>query len=123
VIFVAIDWSEHYHDVCVIDERGTQLAQSSGPRGHGGVVRLHETIADHTEEPEEVIVGIEIDRGLLVGALVGAGYRVFAIDPLSVDRYRDRHATSGGQVRSWGRQGSRGFWSEPIGTTTAPGGR
>lgn len=42
-----------------------------------------------------MIVGIEIDRGLLVGALVAAGYRVFAINPLSVDRYRDRHATSG----------------------------
>jgi len=40
-------------------------------------------------------VGIEIDRGLLVGALVAAGYRVFAINPMSVDRYRDRRATSG----------------------------
>lgn len=42
-----------------------------------------------------MIVGIETDRGLLVGALVAAGYRVFAINPLSVDRYRDRHTTSG----------------------------
>ncbi|MGH3839725.1 MAG: IS110 family transposase, partial [Pseudonocardiaceae bacterium] len=45
--------------------------------------------------PEDVIVGIEIDRGLLVGALVAAGYRVLAINPLSVDRYRDRRTTSG----------------------------
>lgn len=95
VIFVGIDWSEHHHDVCVVDERGTQLAKVRIPEGMEGVVRLHETIADHADEPEEVIVGIEIDRGLLVGALVAAGYRVFAINPLSVNRYRDRHATSG----------------------------
>jgi transposase len=42
-----------------------------------------------------VVVGIEIDRGLLVGALVAAGYQVFAINPLAVSRYRDRHAVSG----------------------------
>jgi transposase len=40
-------------------------------------------------------VGIETDRGLLVGALVAAGYEVIAVNPLSVDRYRDRHRTSG----------------------------
>ena len=95
VIFVGIDWSEHHHDVCLVDERGTQLAKGRVPEGMQGVVRLHEMIADHAQEPEEVIVGIEIDRGLLVGALVAAGYRVFAINPMSVDRYRDRRATSG----------------------------
>jgi transposase len=31
----------------------------------------------------------------IIGALVAAGYEVFAINPLSVDRYRDRHSTSG----------------------------
>jgi transposase len=95
VIFVGIDWSEHHHDVCVMDEHGEQLAKVRIPEGIEGVVRLNETIAEHAEEPEEVVVGIEIDRGLLVGALVAAGYRVFAINPLSVDRYRDRHITSG----------------------------
>jgi transposase len=95
VIFVGIDWSEQHHDVCVIDEEGTQLAKVRVPEGMQGVVTLHEAIVDQAEEPEEVIVGIEIDRGLLVGALVAAGYRVFAINPLSVDRYRDRHGTSG----------------------------
>ena len=95
MIFVGIDWSERHHDVCVVDEHGEVLASARVLEGIQGVVKLHEVIADHAEEPEEVIVGIEIDRGLLVGALVAAGYRVFAINPLSVDRYRDRHATSG----------------------------
>ena len=40
-------------------------------------------------------VGIETDRGPWVAALVAAGYEVFAINPMSVARYRERHSTSG----------------------------
>jgi transposase len=52
-------------------------------------------VAELAGEPSEVMVGIETDRGLLVGWLVAAGYRVYATNPFAVSRYRDRHATSG----------------------------
>jgi len=42
-----------------------------------------------------VLIGIETDRGPWVGALVAAGYTVYAINPLQVARYRERHATAG----------------------------
>ncbi len=42
-----------------------------------------------------VKVGIETDRGPWVAALVATGYEVFAINPMSVARYRERHCTSG----------------------------
>jgi len=42
-----------------------------------------------------VIIGIETDRGPWVSALCAAGYQVFAINPLSAARYRERHSTSG----------------------------
>ena len=95
MIFVGIDWSERHHDICVVHADGTQLARAHVPEGIEGVAELHGLLASHAEEPEEVIIGIETDRGLLVGALVAAGYQMFAINPLSVDRYRDRHTTSG----------------------------
>jgi transposase len=95
VIFVGIDWSERHHDICMLDEQGTRLGGGRVPDGIEAIAELHAMLASHAEEPEEVVVGIETDRGLLVGALVAAGYRVYAINPLSVDRYRDRHATSG----------------------------
>ena len=95
MIFAGIDWSEHHHDVCVMDPEGNQLVSIRIPEGLEGVVRLHEVLADHAEEPHEVVVGIETDRGLLVGALLAAGYEVVAVNPMSVDRYRDRHRTSG----------------------------
>ena len=40
-------------------------------------------------------MGIETDRGLWVMSLVAAGYQVYALNPLSVARYRERHSTSG----------------------------
>jgi len=95
VIFLGIDWSEIHHDACLVDVDGHLLAKGRVPDGVEGVAKLHEMVAAHAEDPAQVVVGIELDRGLLVGALVAAGYAVHAINPLSVDRYRDRHRTSG----------------------------
>jgi hypothetical protein len=36
------------------------------------------------------VVGTETDRGLFIGALVAAGYQVYAVNPLAGSRYRDR---------------------------------
>ncbi len=95
MIFVGIDWSEAHHDVCVMDIEGRVVTKARVPDGVEGVARLHAMVATHAEDPSEVVIGIEIDRGLLVGALVAAGYAVHAVNPLSVDRYRDRHRVSG----------------------------
>ena len=94
MIFVGIDWAEAHHDVCVLDDEGEVLATRRIPDGLEGVARLHALLAEHTERPEWVVIGIETDRGLLVGALVGAGYAVRAINPLAASRYRERHTTS-----------------------------
>ena len=60
-----------------------------------GIARFHALVGDHVDEPGDVVIGIETDRGLFVAALVAAGYVVFAVNPMSTSRYRDRHSTSG----------------------------
>jgi len=94
MIFVGIDWAEAHHDVCVLDREGEVLATRRVPDGLEGVARLHALLGEHTDEPAEVIVGIETDRGLLVTALLAAGYTVHAVNPLAASRYRERHTTS-----------------------------
>ncbi len=89
MIFVGDDWAEGHHDVCLMDESGVPLAARRLPEGLAGVAQLHEMIGEHVSDPSEVVVGIECDRGLWVGALVGAGYQVYAINPMAVSRYRD----------------------------------
>ena len=94
-IFVGIDWAEAHHDVCVLDEPGTVLAKRRIAEGLEGVGQLHALLADYVAEPTQVVIGIETDRGLLVGALLAAGYQVYAINPLAASRYRERHVMSG----------------------------
>ena len=96
--FVGDDWAEDHHDVEVQDGTGRRLARARLPEGVAGIARLHELIAGvvaEEAEPGQVSIGIETDRGPWVAALVAAGYRVFAINPRQVARYRERHGTSG----------------------------
>jgi len=97
-VFVGDDWAEDHHDVEVQDDTGRRLGKAQLPEGIAGIARLHELIGGFTDPdlgPEQVLVGIETDRGPWVAALVAAGYRVFAVNPRQVARYRERHSTSG----------------------------
>lgn len=102
MLFVGDDWAEDHHDVELVDEAGTVLARRRLPEGQVGVTRLHALIAEHLPDPggdldpmPRVMVGIETERGPWVASLVAAGYTVYAINPLSAARYRQRHSTSG----------------------------
>ncbi len=81
-----------------MDLAGQRLAKARLPEGVAGMARLHamivEQLGEDTDEAE-VLVGIETDRGPWVAALIAAGYRVFAMNPLQVARYRERHSISG----------------------------
>ncbi|RZT89055.1 transposase [Pseudonocardia sediminis] len=104
MLFVGDDWAEDHHDVEIQNAAGERLAAARLPEGLAGVARLHELVAAHLPEPDsesegevlaQVWVGIETERGPWVQALVAAGYRVFAINPRQVARYRERHSNAG----------------------------
>ena len=105
MLFVGDDWAEDHHDIEIVDEKGRRVAQRRLPEGLDGVSRLHALIAaampaewaelEEGEAAARVKVGIETERGPWVAALVAAGYEVFAINPMSTARYRERHSTSG----------------------------
>ncbi len=95
MIFVGNDWAEDHHDVYVCDADGTGLARRRLSEGVVGIAGFHALVAEHAEDPAEVAVGIETDRGLWVTALVEAGYQVFGVNPRAAARYRERHSMSG----------------------------
>ncbi len=104
-MFIGDDWAEDHHDVEIEGEDGHRLVRARLPEGLEGVSRLHALVAQHApaawgelsaeQAAGRVVIGIETDRGPWVSALRAAGYQVFAINPLSAARYRDRHSTSG----------------------------
>jgi transposase len=105
MVYVGDDWAEDHHDVELVDDDGRRLARVRLPEGLEGITRLHGLIAAHmpaswaqldpADAAARVRIGIETDRGTWVQALLATGYQVYAINPMSVARYRQRHSTSG----------------------------
>lgn len=97
-MFVGDDWAEDHHDVEVQDPGGRRLAKARLPEGIAGIAGLHALIAEHVDPnggPEQVVIGIETDRGPWVAALVAAGYRVVAVNPKQAARSRGQQSLSG----------------------------
>ena len=98
MLFIGNDWAEAHHDIEIEDSEGRLLGRRRLPEGVAGIAVLHGLVADHLDdddEPDQVLVGIETDRGPWVQAVIAAGYTVYPINPLQVARYRERHGTGG----------------------------
>ena len=98
MLFLGDDWAEAHHDIELQDGDGRVLVRRRLPEGVAGIAALHALVADQlgdNDEPDQVLVGIETDRGPWVQALIAAGYQVWAINPVQAARYRERHTSSG----------------------------
>lgn len=106
MLFVGDDWAEDHHDVEGQDETGRRLFKARLEEGIAGIDRLHALLAEHGRDQgaeddgpgaglDQVVIGIETDRGPWVQALIASGYRVHAINPLQAARYRERVSVSG----------------------------
>lgn len=98
VLFVGDDWAEDHHDVEFQDEGGKVLRRARLPEGIAGIAKFGEiaaTFLDEDDQPDQVLVCIEVDRGPWVNALIAAGYRVFGVDPKQAHRYREIVVSSG----------------------------
>jgi transposase len=97
MLLVGVDWAEARHAACLVDAAGRVVRRLTIPHSAAGLARLHAAIAAEAE-PDAVLVATERPDGLLVGALLGAGYTVYALNPKSVERYRERTRVGGGKT-------------------------
>jgi transposase len=94
-VFCGIDWAEDHHDVALVDVDGKLIAKrriSDDAAGFALLLELFAEAGDSVEEP--MPVAIETGRGLLVACLRATARQVFAINPMAVSRYRDRHSVA-----------------------------
>jgi transposase len=95
-MYCGIDWAERHHDIAIVNEDGELVAKrriAETVDGFNQLVALLAEAGDSADTP--IPVAIETPRGLLVAALRATGRPVYAINPLAVARYRERHAMSG----------------------------
>ncbi|MFE0137867.1 IS110 family transposase [Streptomyces sp. NPDC059037] len=95
MIYCGIDWAEHHHDVALVDTPGTLLAKRRIGDDVAGYRVLLDLLAEYGDtEDTPIPAAIETSRGLLVAVLRQGKRQVFAINPMAVARYRDRHGVS-----------------------------
>jgi transposase len=95
LIYCGIDWAEKTHDVALVDDSGQLLAKRHITDDTVGYRILLDLLAEYGDTEESPIpVAIETSRGLLVAVLRTGKRQVFAINPMSAARYRDRHSVS-----------------------------
>src|SRR5919204_6431888 len=91
--FCGIDWAEDHYDVAIVDDVGVVLARRRIADDSFGYQLLLQLLTEHGDTQEEPIpVAIETPRGLLVACLRRTGRTIYAINPLAVARYRERHS-------------------------------
>jgi transposase len=89
-VFVGVDWGCGSHAVCVIDARGRVLDRFEAGHDREGLEALVRRLAKHGE-PGGIRIAIERPSGLLVDALVEAGYVIAPIHPNVVKACRPRY--------------------------------
>jgi transposase len=94
-LYCGIDWAEGHHDIAIIDSAGELLAKRRITDDAAGYRDLMELLAEHGDTPQNPVpVAIETSQGLLVAALRAGTRSIYAVNPLSAARYRDRHGVS-----------------------------
>lgn len=94
-MFCGIDWAEDHHDIALVTDHGSLAAKLRITDDVEGLNQLLALLAEHGDTPEEPVpVAIETSRGLLVSCLRATGRPVYAINPMAVARYRERHSVA-----------------------------
>ena len=94
--FVGVDWASEAHHVRVADGRGGKLGERVFAHSGAGLADMAAWILALTGAPAQAIsVAIEVPHGPVVESLMEHGFRVCAINPKQLDRFRDRFSPAG----------------------------
>jgi len=94
--FVGFDWGSETHRVSLFDASGTSIGRRDVAHSATGYAELGDWLLRTTgAEPGAVAVGIETTHGPAVDALIDRGFRVYALNPKQLDRFRDRYSVAG----------------------------
>src|SRR5713226_7526986 len=101
--FAGVDWADTHHDVLVIDEASRQVGSCRVTHTVEGLTQLKEFLLSITgpERQEEMACIIETTHGLLIAALLEAGFPVYPVNPKTVDRRRSASGAKTDQIDAY----------------------
>src|SRR6185369_16919606 len=88
MFYAGIDWADDHHDVVVIDEAGKTKKSLRVTHTVEGLAQLNSFLAEQSPQIEQLACIVETNQGLLIAALLQAGFAVYPVNPKTVDRKR-----------------------------------
>jgi hypothetical protein len=118
--FAGVDWASQKHDVWLADASGKRLGKRTFTDSGEGLAQMCDwLIAISSGKPEDIHVAIKVPHGAVVETLLDRGFKVYAINPKQLDRFRDRLVPPGGLRISERRGGVTGCEISKAGNPTA----
>jgi transposase len=94
--FVGFDWGSEKHRIALFDRTGNLIGRRDVAHSAAAYAELGDWLLRTTQaSPAEIAVAIETTHGPVVDALIDRGFRVYAINPKQLDRFRDRYSVAG----------------------------
>lgn len=98
--YAGIDWADDHHDAVVIDETGRQVAVLRVPHTAAGLADLTAALEQisGSAAKDQLACIVETNHGLLIAALLEAGFPVYPVNPKTVDRRRNAAGAKTDQI-------------------------
>lgn len=87
--YAGIDWADQHHDVVVLNEAGHRVGSLRVAHTKEGLATLTQFLLGIATLPEQMACILEINQGLLIAALLDAGFPIYPVNPKTVDRRRN----------------------------------
>lgn len=89
--YVGIDWADVNHDIHITNDSAEKIDAFRVKHSLSGMETILRHVYQLTTDKQKALFALETDKGLLVNFLLENGFTVYAINPKSVDRFRDRY--------------------------------
>ena len=95
--YTGVDWASENHHVLITDGEGRSIGEKIFKHGGEGLAEMAAwlTTTSGAVEPGQVQIAIEVPHGPVVETLIERGFKVHAINPKQMDRFRDSFTLAG----------------------------
>jgi glycosyltransferase involved in cell wall biosynthesis len=92
--YMGVDWGDRLHQVYVGDEQGKKVREMKVQESPEGLAEIGHWLDENRAEGIELWAAIEKPVGRIVDFLLDHGVEVYPVNPMPVDRVRDRYRMS-----------------------------
>jgi len=95
--YAGVDWASESHHVVLADGDGCKIGEKIFKHGGEGLADMAAWLlaASGACEPGQIHIAIEVPHGPVVETLIERKFKVYAINPKQMDRFRDRFTLAG----------------------------